>query len=103
VSNYGIPINCARTYLTTLSGRALPTFHASLPELFPLWNVSGAPVVGEEACVSELLTAFFGWDPEANFLEFIAWAGYLLAVGFAFLRPQPLPEGVSQPATTRNS
>src|SRR5215213_1229741 len=45
-----------------------------LPELFPLWNVSGAPVVGEEAFVSELLTAFFGWDPEANFLEFIAWA-----------------------------
>ena len=74
-----------------------------LPELFPLWNVSGAPVVGEEAFVSELLTAFFGWDPEANFLEFIAWASYLLAVGFAFLRPQPLPEGVPQPATTRNN
>jgi high-affinity iron transporter len=74
-----------------------------LPELFPLWNVSGAPVVGEEAFVSELLTAFFGWDPEANFLEFIAWASYLLAVGFAFLRPQPLPESVPQPATTRNN
>ena len=73
-----------------------------LPELFPLWNVSGAPVVGEEAFVSELLTAFFGWDPEANFLEFIAWATYLLAVGFAFLRPQPLPEGVGSPAA-RNS
>jgi high-affinity iron transporter len=69
-----------------------------LPELFPLWNVSGAPVVGEGAIVSELLTAFFGWDPEANFLEFIAWATYLLAVGFAFLRPHPLPEGVASPA-----
>ena len=69
-----------------------------LPELFPLWNVSGAPVVGEGALVSELLTAFFGWDPEANFLEFIAWATYLLAVGFAFLRPQPLPEGAASPA-----
>jgi high-affinity iron transporter len=69
-----------------------------LPELFPLWNVSGAPVVGEGAFVGELLTAFFGWDPEANFLEFIAWAAYLLAVGFAFLRPHPLPEGVASPA-----
>jgi high-affinity iron transporter len=65
-----------------------------LPELFPLWNVSGASVVGEGALVSELLTAFLGWDPEANLLEFIAWAAYLLVVGFAFLRPQPLSEGV---------
>jgi high-affinity iron transporter len=73
-----------------------------LPELFPLWNVSGAPVVGEEAFVSALLTALFGWDPEANFLEFSAWASYLLALGFAFLRPQPLPEGAASPAA-RNS
>ncbi len=69
-----------------------------LPEIFPLWNVSGAPVVGEGALVSELLRAFVGWDPEANFLEFVAWAGYLLVVGFAFLRPQPLPEGAASPA-----
>jgi high-affinity iron transporter len=69
-----------------------------LPELVPLWDVSGAPVVGEESLVSELLTAFFGWDPEANLLEVIAWAAYLLAVGYAFLRPQPLPEGVASPA-----
>jgi high-affinity iron transporter len=69
-----------------------------LPELVPLWDVSGAPVVGEESLVSELLTAFFGWDPEANLLEVVAWAAYLLAVGYAFLRPQPLPEGVASPA-----
>ena len=69
-----------------------------LPELVSLWDVSGAPVVGEESLVSELLTAFFGWDPEANLLEVIAWAAYLLAVGYAFLRPQPLPEGVASPA-----
>jgi high-affinity iron transporter len=69
-----------------------------LPELVPLWDVSGAPVVGEESLVSELLTAFFGWDPEANLLEVIAWAAYLLAVGYAFLRPQPLPERVASPA-----
>jgi high-affinity iron transporter len=73
-----------------------------LPELMPLWNISEASVVGEESLVSELLTAFFGWDPEANLLEFIAWAAYLLVVGFAFLRPQPLPEGAASPAT-RNS
>ncbi len=73
-----------------------------LPELLTLWDVSGMPVVGEESLVSELLTAFFGWDPEANLLELIAWASYLLAVGYAFLRPQPLPEGVASPAA-RNS
>jgi high-affinity iron transporter len=69
-----------------------------LPEIVPLWDVSGAPVVGEESLVSQLLTAFFGWDPEANLLELIAWAAYLLGVGYAFLRPQPLPEGVASPA-----
>jgi high-affinity iron transporter len=65
-----------------------------LPELVPLWNVSGAPIVGEGGLVSELLTALFGWDPEANLLEFVAWVVYLLGVGYAFLRPQPLSEGV---------
>ena len=69
-----------------------------LPELVPLWDVSGAPVIGEETLVSELLTAFFGWDPEANLLELIAWASYLIAVGYAFLRPQPLPKSVASPA-----
>ena len=63
-----------------------------LPELVPMWNVSGAPIVGEGGLVSELLTMFLGWDPEANLLEFVAWAAYILGVGFAFLRPQPLPE-----------
>jgi high-affinity iron transporter len=73
-----------------------------LPELLPLWDVSGTPIVGEEGLVSELLTAFFGWDPEANLLEFVAWGAYLLAVGYAFLRPHPLPERVAAPATRNN-
>ncbi len=73
-----------------------------LPELVSLWDVSGAPVVGEGSLVSELLTAFFGWDPEANLLELIAWATYLLAVGYTFLRPQPLPEGVASPAARKS-
>ena len=74
-----------------------------LPELVPLWDVSGAPVVGEEGVVSGLLTAFFGWDPEANLLEFVAWVAYLLAVGYAFLRPHPLPEGVAASPAARNN
>ncbi len=73
-----------------------------LPALIPLWDVSGAPIVGEERLVSELMTAFFGWDPEANLLELIAWVTYLLAVGYAFLRPQPLPEGAARAAVRNN-
>jgi high-affinity iron transporter len=74
-----------------------------LPELVPLWDVSGAPIVGEEGVVSGLLTAFFGWDPEANLLEFVAWGAYLLAIGYAFLRPHPLPEGVAASPAARNN
>ncbi len=74
-----------------------------LPELVPLWDVSGAPIIGEGALVSELLTAILGWNPEATLLEFIAWATYLLVVGFAFLRPHPLPESVAaRPAPPNN-
>ncbi len=74
-----------------------------LPELVPLWDVSGAPIIGEGALVSELLTAFLGWNPEATLLEFVAWATYLLVVGFAFLRPHPLPESVAaRPAPPNN-
>jgi high-affinity iron transporter len=70
-----------------------------LPALMPLWDVSSSPVLGEETLVSEVLTAFFGWDPEANLLELMAWVTYIVAVGYAFLRPQPLPKGATNPAT----
>ncbi|HET7269793.1 MAG TPA: FTR1 family protein [Rubrobacter sp.] len=75
-----------------------------LPALMPLWDVSSSPVLGAETIVSELLTAFFGWDPEANLLELIAWVAYIVAVGYAFLRPQPLPKGApaASPATRNN-
>lgn len=74
-----------------------------LPELVPLWDVSGAPIIGEGALVSELLTAMLGWNPEATLLEVVAWATYLLVVGFAFLRPHPLPESVAaRPAPPNN-
>ncbi len=75
-----------------------------LPALMPLWDVSSSPILGEETLLSEVLTTFFGWDPEANLLELLAWVTYVVAVGYAFLRPQPLPEGAAakEPAT-RNS
>jgi high-affinity iron transporter len=74
-----------------------------LPALMPLWDVSSSPVLGEEPLVSKLLTTFFGWDPEANLLELLAWATYIVAVGYAFLRPQPLPKGTSASPATRNN
>jgi len=75
-----------------------------LPAIMPLWDVSSSPVLGEETLVSELLTAFFGWDSEANLLELLAWITYIVAVGYAFLRPQPLPRGAAttSPATRNN-
>ena len=66
-----------------------------LPALMPLWDVSSSPVLGAETLVSQFLTAFFGWDPEANLLELLAWVTYVVAVGYAFLRPQPLPDGTA--------
>ena len=74
-----------------------------LPTIMPLWDVSSSPVLGEGTLVSEFLTAFFGWDPEANLLELLAWFTYIVAVGYAFLRPQPLPEGAAVSPATRNN
>jgi high-affinity iron transporter len=75
-----------------------------LPALMPLWDVSGSPIVGEESLLSEILTTFFGWDPEANLIELLAWVTYVVAVGYAFLRPQPLSESAAarSPATHNN-
>jgi high-affinity iron transporter len=74
-----------------------------LPAIMPLWDVSSSTVLGEGTLVSEFLTAFFGWDPEANLLELLAWFTYIVAVGYAFLRPQPLPEGAAASPATRNN
>lgn len=75
-----------------------------LPEFIALWDVSGAPIIGSETLVSELLTAFLGWNPEATLLQLLAWAAYLLSVGYIFLCPQPMPEGTAtSPAATRNN
>jgi high-affinity iron transporter len=74
-----------------------------LPAIMPLWDVSNSPVLGEGTIISDFLTAFFGWDPEANLLELFAWFTYIVVVGYAFLRPQPLPEGAAASPATRNN
>jgi high-affinity iron transporter len=74
-----------------------------IPTIMPLWDVSSSPVLGEGTIASEFLTAFFGWDPEANLLELLAWFTYVVVVGYAFLRPQPLPEGATASPATRNN
>jgi high-affinity iron transporter len=74
-----------------------------LPTIMPLWDVSSSSVLGEGTIASEFLTAFFGWDPEANLLELLAWFTYVVVVGYAFLRPQPLPEGATASPATRNN
>src|SRR5215213_6978954 len=74
-----------------------------LPTIMPLWDVSSSAVIGAETLLSQFLITFFGWDPEANLLELIAWFTYIVAVGYAFLRPQPLPEGAAASPATRNN
>lgn len=37
------------------------------------------------------LRALFGYNADPTWLEFLSWAGYLLAVGFFYFRPQPRP------------
>src|SRR5918996_809644 len=40
------------------------------------------------------LRALFGYNADPTWLEFLSWAGYLLAVGFFFFRPQPRPAAI---------
>lgn len=48
------------------------------------------------------LRALFGYNANPTWLEFLAWAGYLLVVGFLFFRPQPrrAPAPVAEPVGT---
>jgi high-affinity iron transporter len=43
------------------------------------------------------LQALFGYNANPSWLEFLAWAGYLLITGFLFFRPQPRPVTTPQP------
>jgi high-affinity iron transporter len=69
-----------------------------IPEVVPLWDLSSVPVLGAGSLISQLLTAFLGWNPEAHLLELVAWATYILSVGYTFLRPQPPAGRVAHPA-----
>jgi len=55
--------------------------------LYPLWDLTGAPVVGMGTFFTTVFGSVFGWDPKPDLLEFLVWAVYLLGVGYAFLRP----------------
>jgi hypothetical protein len=48
-------------------------------ETLALWNLSGAPVLGEGRLVGELLTSYLGRNPEPRLLELGAWAVYVLS------------------------
>jgi high-affinity iron transporter len=59
-----------------------------IPAFFPLWDVSGMPVLGATGALGQLLGILVGWNPTPDLLEFSVWLIYLLAVGYAFFRPQ---------------
>lgn len=70
-------------------GIAIIEIAGVIPAFFyPLWNVTTVTVLTSQSTVGQFLTAFIGWDPKPDLLEFAAWACYLLGVGYVFLRPE---------------
>lgn len=68
-------------------GVALLEIEGLIPAFFyPLWNLTHVGALTSQSVVGQSLTAFFGWDPEPDLLEFVVWAGYLLGVGYFFMR-----------------
>lgn len=68
-------------------GVALVEIEGLIPAFFyPLWNLTHVGVLTSQSIIGQSLTAFFGWDPEPDLLEFVVWASYLLGVGYYFLR-----------------
>jgi high-affinity iron transporter len=66
---------------------------------YPLWDVSEMPVLGATSAFGQFLGILVGWDPRPDLLEFLVWLVYLLAVGYAFFKPQEPAAGRStQPA-----
>ncbi len=74
-------------------GVAIIEIEGLIPAFFyPLWDVTHVGALTSESILGQSLTAFLGWDPQPDLLEFVAWAGYLLGVGYFFLRPvSPAP------------
>jgi high-affinity iron transporter len=72
---------------------AIPAF------FYPLWDVSGMPVLGATGAFGQFLGILIGWDPRPDLLEFSVWLIYLLVVGYAFFKPrEPAAERGAQPA-----
>jgi high-affinity iron transporter len=75
-------------------GMAMFQFASLIPAIYyPLWDLSGVTLLTSESFLGQFLIAFLGWDPKPDLLEFGLWAGYVVVVGYLFLRPQkPIPE-----------
>lgn len=67
--------------------------------LYPLWDLSHISLLTHKNLLGQVLIAFFGWDPKPDLLEVSLWAGYLLTMGYTFLRPQVAP--APRPAEAR--
>jgi high-affinity iron transporter len=66
---------------------------------YPLWDVSEMPILGATSAFEQFLGILVGWDPRPDLLEFSVWLIYLLAVGYAFFKPQePVAERGTRPA-----
>ncbi len=50
----------------------------------------------DDAGLGAVLRGLVGYNADPTVLEVAAWAAYLLAVGFLFLRPQPVPVPVTE-------
>ncbi len=73
-------------------GVAILEIEGFIPAFFyPLWDLTRVVVLSSGSMVGQSLTAFLGWDPKPDLLEFAAWAAYLLGVGYLFVRPEAAP------------
>jgi high-affinity iron transporter len=83
-------------------GMAMIEIAGVIPAFFyPLWDATHVSVLTSGSFVGQFLTAFLGWDPKPDLLEFAVWVLYLAGVGYAFLRPDK-PAPVARPAEARD-
>jgi high-affinity iron transporter len=74
-------------------GVAILEIEGFIPAFFyPLWDATRVVALGSGSVIGQSLTAFLGWDPKPDLLEFVAWAAYLFGVGYVFLRPTATPQ-----------
>ena len=85
-------------------GMAMFQFASLIPAIYyPLWDLSGVTILTPESFLGQFLIAFLGWDPKPDLLEFGLWVGYVVVVGYLFLRPQrPVPATSPRTAEATN-